>query len=73
MKTKWKVIITLAALLVAVIGVYASTVYSKRGVVTVQTGQVTRGDLAAIVTSSGEIKPKNYINRKFRRDRSNFR
>jgi HlyD family secretion protein len=52
----------LAALLVAVIGVYASTVYSKRGVVTVQTGQVTRGDLAAIVTSSGEIKPKNYIN-----------
>jgi len=61
-KTKWKVIITLAALLVAVIGVYASTVYSKRGVVTVQTGQVTRGDLAAIVTSSGEIKPRNYIN-----------
>ena len=62
MKTKWKVIITLAALLVAVAGVYASTVYSKRGVVTVQTGQVTRGDLAAIVTSSGEINPKNYIN-----------
>ncbi len=62
MKTKWKVIITLAALLVAAVGVYASTVYSKRGVVTVQTGQVTRGDLAAIVTSSGEIKPKNYIN-----------
>jgi HlyD family secretion protein len=61
-KTKWKVIITLAALLVAAIGVYASTAYSKRGVVTVQTGQVTRGDLAAIVTSSGEIKPKNYIN-----------
>jgi len=61
-KTKWKVIITLAALLVAAIGVYASTVYSKRGVVTVQTGQVTRGDLAAIVTSSGEIKPRNYIN-----------
>ena len=42
MKTKWKVIITLAALLVAAIGVYASTVYSKRGVVTVQTGQVVR-------------------------------
>ena len=62
MKTKWKVIITLAALLVAAIGVYASTAYSKRGVVTVQTGLVARGDLAAIVTSSGEIKPKNYIN-----------
>ena len=62
MKTKWKVIITIVAVLVAAIGVYASTVYSKRGVVTVQTGQVARGDLAAIVTSSGEIKPKNYIN-----------
>jgi len=61
-KTKWKVIITLTALVVAAIGVYASTAYSKRGVVTVQTGQVARGELAAIVTSSGEIKPKNYIN-----------
>ncbi|MGA2037746.1 MAG: efflux RND transporter periplasmic adaptor subunit [Bryobacteraceae bacterium] len=62
MKTKWKIIITLAVVLVIAVGLYASTVYSKRGVVTVQTGQVTRGDLAAIVTSSGEIKPKNYIN-----------
>ena len=62
MKTKWKVIIALAVVLVIAVGLYASTVYSKRGVVTVQTGQVTRGDLAAIVTSSGEIKPKNYIN-----------
>jgi HlyD family secretion protein len=61
-KTKWKVIITVSVALVLAIGVYASTAYSKRGVVTVQTGQVTRGDLAAIVTSSGEIKPKNYIN-----------
>ena len=62
MKTKWKVLIALAVVLVIAVGLYASTVYSKRGVVTVQTGQVTRGDLAAIVTSSGEIKPKNYIN-----------
>ena len=62
MKTKWKVIITLAALFLAAVGVYASTVYSKRGLVTVQTGQVARGDLTAIVTASGEIKPKNYIN-----------
>jgi len=47
---------------VAAIGVYASTVYSKRGVVTVQTGKVVRGDLTSVVTASGEIKPKNYIN-----------
>ena len=44
------------------IGVYASTVYSKKGVVTVQTGKVVRQDLTSIVTASGEIKPKNYIN-----------
>jgi HlyD family secretion protein len=44
------------------IGLYASTVYSKKGLVTVQTGQVARQDLTSIVTASGEIKPKNYIN-----------
>jgi HlyD family secretion protein len=61
-KPKWKVIITLAAVLVAAAGVYASTVYSKRGVVTVQSGRVSRQDLTSVVTASGEIKPKNYIN-----------
>ena len=44
------------------IGVYASTVYSKKGLVTVQTGNVVRQDLTSLVTASGEIKPKNYIN-----------
>ena len=62
MKRKWKITIVVAALLIAIAGVYASTVYSKRGVVTVQTGKVTRIDLTSIVTASGEIKPKNYIN-----------
>ena len=62
MKRKWKIVITLAAIVVLAFGVYASTVYSKRGVVTVQTGQVVRGDLVSQVTASGEIKPKNYIN-----------
>ena len=62
MKTKWKVILTLLAVVIAGAGVYASTVYSKRGVVTVQTGPVVRQDLTSQVTASGEIKPKNYIN-----------
>jgi HlyD family secretion protein len=61
-KVKWKIIITLAAVSVAGIGVYASTVYSKKGLVTVQTGQAVRQDLTSLVTASGEIKPKNYIN-----------
>lgn len=62
MKRKWKILITVSVLLILVIGVYASTVYSKRGVVTVQTGKVVKQDLTSLVTASGEIKPKNYIN-----------
>ena len=42
--------------------VVASVKYNRRGVVTVQTGKVVREDLASVVTSSGEIKPRNYIN-----------
>jgi len=61
-KPKTKVFITIAAVLVAGAGVYASTVYTKRGVVTVQTGRAVRQDLTSLVTASGEIKPKNYIN-----------
>jgi HlyD family secretion protein len=61
-KSKWKVIIGILVLLILGVGVYASTVLSKKGVVTVQTGTVSRGDLDSIVTASGEIKPKNYIN-----------
>jgi len=61
-KSKRKIILILVGLVVAGAGVYASTVYSKRGVVTVQTGRVVRQDLTSLVTASGEIKPKNYIN-----------
>jgi HlyD family secretion protein len=60
-KRKWKVYITLAAVGIAAAGVYAGSVYSKKGVVTVQTGRVTRLDLISVVTASGEIKPKDYI------------
>ncbi len=43
-------------------GIFASIKYSERGIVVVQTGKVTREDLTAIVTASGEVKPRNYIN-----------
>ncbi|HWB82766.1 MAG TPA: efflux RND transporter periplasmic adaptor subunit [Bryobacteraceae bacterium] len=62
MQRKWKILITLGALFVGGIGIYASVAYSKRGIVTVQTGRVIRQDLTSLVTASGEIKPKNYIN-----------
>jgi HlyD family secretion protein len=61
-KRKWKIIIVMVVVLGLGIGVYASTVLKQKGLVTVQTGNVTRGDLDSVVTASGEIKPKNYIN-----------
>jgi len=62
-KRKWKIIVVVLVVLTLGIGVYASTVYSKRGVVAVQTGKVIRQDLlTSLVTASGEIKPKTYIN-----------
>jgi len=35
---------------------------SRKGVVAVQTGKVAREDLSSVVTASGEIKPKVYVN-----------
>ena len=61
-KKKWKVLILIGLLLLVAGGVFASIQYSQRGIVTVQTGKVARQDLASIVTASGEIKPRNYIN-----------
>lgn len=61
MKTKWKVVIGVAVALCLIGGVFASVRLSHRGVVTVQTAKVVREDLTSIVTASGEIKPKNYI------------
>lgn len=62
MKTKWKVVIGILVVLLIAGGVYASVKYRQRGVVTVQTGKVVKEDLASVVTASGEVKPKNYIN-----------
>jgi len=61
-KPKWKILIGVVVLLLIAAGVAASVSYNRRGVVTVQTGKVVREDLASIVTASGEIKPRNYIN-----------
>jgi HlyD family secretion protein len=61
-KRKWKILISALVVVILGVGVYASTVYSKRGIVTVQSGRVVRQDLTSLVTASGEIKPRNYIN-----------
>lgn len=62
MKRKWKIWIIVLGLLALAIGVPAAISYGKKGIVEVQTGRVVRQDLASLVTASGEVKPRNYIN-----------
>lgn len=62
MKKKWKIVLLLGLLLVIAVSIFASVKISQRGIVMVQTGKVSRADLTAIVTASGEVKPRNYIN-----------
>ena len=47
-------------LLLAIVGF--SVQQSRKGVVPVQTGKVIKEDLTSVVTASGEIKPKVYVN-----------
>ncbi|MFZ0861084.1 MAG: efflux RND transporter periplasmic adaptor subunit [Candidatus Sulfotelmatobacter sp.] len=59
----WKKIaigVGIAVLLAIIVGF---TVHqSSKNVMTVQTGKVQRQDLATVVSASGEIKPKTYVN-----------
>jgi len=60
---KKKKTLILAGLVLVITGaVFASIRISRRGLITVQTGKVVRMDLTAVVTATGEIKPRNYIN-----------
>jgi HlyD family secretion protein len=62
MKT-WKKIALAAGGVVLLAAVVGFTVYqSHKNVVTVQTGKAQREDLLAVVSASGEIKPKTYVN-----------
>ena len=59
----WKKIALIVLAVVAFLAVVGFTVQqSRKGVVTVQTGKVVREDLTSVVTASGEIKPKVYVN-----------
>lgn len=62
MKT-WKKIALAAGAVVVVIAVIGFTVYqSHKNLVVVQTGKVQRMDLKSVVSASGEIRPKTYVN-----------
>jgi HlyD family secretion protein len=62
MKTWKKVLIGVGAALVLGI-IVAITVYqSRKNLVTVQTGKVQKETLVSVVSASGEVKPKTYVN-----------
>jgi HlyD family secretion protein len=61
--TNRKKIALIAAVIVVLLAVVGFSVQqSRKGVVAVQTGKVVREDLTSVVTASGEIKPKVYVN-----------
>src|SRR5271165_6374815 len=62
MKTWKKVLIGVGGALVLGIIVAISVYESHKNVVTVQTGKVEKQNLASVVSASGEIKPKTYVN-----------
>jgi HlyD family secretion protein len=62
MKTWKKVLIGAGGLAFALILVGIGIHQANKGVVTVQTGKAQRQDLSSIVSASGEIKPKTYVN-----------
>lgn len=53
----------ISGVVVALVAIVIVTVaMTKKGDVTVQTGKVVQTNIASIVTASGEIKPKTYVN-----------
>ena len=62
MKPWKKIAIGLGAALLLLLMVGYTVNQSGKNVATVQTGKVQREDLATVVSASGEIKPKTYVN-----------
>jgi HlyD family secretion protein len=62
MKAWKKIAIGVGVLLLVAIIVGFTVHQSSKNVATVQTGKVQRQDLATVVSASGEIKPKTYVN-----------
>jgi HlyD family secretion protein len=59
----FKKILIGSGIAIAVLAITGIAVHqSRKGIVTVQTGKAERQDLASIVSASGEIRPKTYVN-----------
>lgn len=62
MTRRRKIVLGSGAVLVLALVVGISVRRSRAGIVEVQMGPVTRQDLASIVTASGEVRPRHYVN-----------
>src|ERR1700687_6192368 len=62
MSTGKKILIGSGCAIVVVVIASIAVYQSRKGVVTVQTGKAGRQDLASIVSASGEVRPKTYVN-----------
>ncbi|HEX4426846.1 MAG TPA: efflux RND transporter periplasmic adaptor subunit [Terriglobales bacterium] len=62
MSTIWKIVIGAGVVISTLLVIGLSIQQSNKNVVTVQSGKVQRIDLASVVSASGEIKPKTYVN-----------
>jgi HlyD family secretion protein len=62
MKTWKKVSLAVGGVILVAGIVFFSIQQSRKGVVEVQTGKVSRQDLTSQVTASGEIRPKTFVN-----------
>ena len=62
MKTWQKALLGIGIALVLVIIVSLTVYQSHKNLVTVQTGKAQKEDIASIVSASGEIRPKTYVN-----------
>jgi len=57
-----KVLITVLVVVLAAAGVFAMVYRAQSGYTKVLTGKVVREDLATVVSGTGQIKPKTYVN-----------
>lgn len=57
-----KILWSVAAVIVVAIAVGVAVYRSRSGVVAVTTARISREDLTSVVTGTGQIKPKTYVN-----------
>src|SRR5579871_6440842 len=57
-----KILITVGILVVLAAAITGAIMKSRAGVTPVATGKVTKQELTSIVSGTGQIKPKTYVN-----------